>query len=802
MLHEGKEYFLLGKDCFVVVDYSLPTYGNSIVYKQGKPIKNFKGITLSVLCELLRRNHQKCAHEYLSYVWDEHKAKENVDITTRGDAHAVAKEINKIRDRCLSQDDRELVIEPGYTMHARQVPHYFKTYDPSHASLGYMERTIDLEHLISTAFATEKIHAIIGERGMGKTVLAQCFAEKTCASEKYEHIIFTRYKNDLKDTISQLPTYARLSEALDLFTEKVYLLKELAHIGKTLLIIDNYDTPSYAEELCAENDYYNELLNTGCDILLTSCMHLDGVEGLQTTQIEALPIEQLTKYFCEIKPIPNERMDTLRAFIKTQLKGNTYLVTMAAKLARKNGLDDVLSAFDSLSVGATRPIDDTKDGKKQRPASIYQHYCAFLKNHPLVTDSNYKKLLTNLALLSLDGLPYADFFHRAFQKHERQHMEILFADLIDHFLAFEDNNLIHLHPIVREYIIEHLMSDEGDITTYLHHAIEHLAFETYEQDLTDWINIGQAIHQVFQNKEDEFCLWEKACITAYLSSAYDIIAIKDIAYNYAIDALALLNQIYWDNLPEPRLLTLANCYSVSCYSILHRMTILSTEDWTLAYNAIWKAKEILQTLHSDLAAIELTKVHGNIGACYLKCKEYHKAKEWHELALTERQNLLSIRDNQENRLLLYTTYRCLGTDYFYLSREKDADTFQLLKQSYEYNLHSLEGYISVYGTQHLECTVGANRLIGTGLQLLLVAENDDQLKTWTGKSKNELIVYFESLLQNSVRFLATVGFAITSEINDCAHKLEQLSQQTTKERALVYEDMIQKLKEIPGFRKG
>ena len=44
MLHKGKEYYLLGKDCFVVVDYSLPTYGNSIVYKQGKPIKNFKGI--------------------------------------------------------------------------------------------------------------------------------------------------------------------------------------------------------------------------------------------------------------------------------------------------------------------------------------------------------------------------------------------------------------------------------------------------------------------------------------------------------------------------------------------------------------------------------------------------------------------------------------------------------------------------------------------------------------------------------------------------------------------------------------
>ena len=184
-----------------------------------------------------------------------------------------------------------------------------------------------------------------------------------------------------------------------MFDEKIYLLKDLQQLGKTLLVIDNYDNSDYCEELCADNLTYTELLGTGCDVLFTSCTNLEGCYNgkdnstLSVTKVGRLPLDKLIERFREIKGDSSDSTEALRYLIDDLLKGNTYLVTMAARLSKKTGLEYVINAFDSLSIENTRPIEDTKDGKKQKPASIYEHYCAFLQNHPIVEDLKYTKLL-------------------------------------------------------------------------------------------------------------------------------------------------------------------------------------------------------------------------------------------------------------------------------------------------------------------------------------------------------------------------------------------------------------------------
>ena len=785
-----KEFYQLGSECFVVLDSSLDTYGNSMVYRNGKRIKNFKGITLHVLCELLKRNNERCTQEYLSKaVWDEdkHPAKENVDSTGRGGAVAVAKEIGKIRDRCLCADERDNILEEGYIIHAKKVPHYFKINESEYAdntlSSKYIERTAELNDLMSTAFRDARTHAIVGERGIGKTVLAQCFAEKTHASGKYEYILFTRYQNSLRDTVSQLPAYVRLSESVDLYEEKIYLLKDLQKLGKALLIIDNYDNTNYRDELSSDNAVYRELLNTGCDILfvsytnLSECYNGRDDTGLRTTHVAPLPTRKLIEKFREIKGDSADNETDLRHLIEDLLKGNTYLVTMAARLSAKTGVESVINAFDSLSTENTRPINDTKDGRKQKPASIYRHYCVFLQNHPVMEDPDYTKLLVNLSLLPLDGLQYDEFFELAFPPKEQNHNKALLADLVDHFLAFENNDIVYLHPIIREYIVDHLLSEEKLISSYLNCSIKHLVIETYSQDAVYWLWIGQSVENSLKNKEENFCPWGRARLNAYMASSYDVMSIKESAYAFGIRAIEMLNKVDVDNLTDNDKLILADCYNVSGYAVLHRSEKILQDDWASAHGAILKAMEILNgTNRSDYSDSLLTKIHGNIGACYLKIGDYERAKEWHERALAERLEMLARNNSIENKFLIYKAYRCLGADCFYLSRKENGKKAQFLKESYENNEKSLRGYIGIYGPDHLECTIGRNRLIGTGLELISVLQDDALLKEATGKTFDELVDYFYIFIRDSVACLANIEAAINSEIKDCLQKAEKLTE--------------------------
>lgn len=822
-----KNYYLIGDNCIVSIDsdnHNGFNNKNCKLYLNGSLNDSLNRreiwtVFISLLCANGSLVSVDDLLKQLNWYGDAEEGKERVGKLVSYIRKAIGDtEKNK---KYLITYDADCPIQ--YQLNSKSLPTLFYNINPSFLSQiiahSHIERTKELNKLSTNAFQGVNVHAIVGERGMGKTVLSQCFAKRAYRDNKYEHILFTRYKNDLKDTISQLPTYARLSESLDLFAEKIYLLKDLQHLGKTLLIIDNYDNSDYCDELCSDNLSYSELLSTGCDILFTSCTNLEGCfngkddSGLCVTNVSKFPTNKLIERFCEIKGDSIDSREDLRYLIDDLLIGNTYLVTMAARLAKKMKLKCVIDALDSLSTKRTRPIDDTKDGKKAKPASIYQHYCAFLNKHPIIEDQRYTKLLANLSLLPLEGLKYDDFFARAFEPQEQSETQALFADLVEHFLAFESDDMVYLHPIIREYVVDKLLSEEKLISSYLNCTIEHLTNETYSHDLIYWLNIGQAVEKSLMNKEDEFCLWSRACLNAYVASSYDIICVKESAYRFGAQAIKLMGKVNVNALSNNEKLVIAYCYNVSGYAVLHRYNKIQIQEWDLAHSAILKAMRILNELKQNehdivfinKIDISLTKVHGNVGACYLKINDYEKAKEWHERALTEREEMLIRNDCKENQLLICATYRCLGTDYFYLSRRDGTNKVDFLKESYENNKRSLQGYIDVYGTRHLDCTIGSNRLVGTGINLIFDLQNDELLKEFMGETFGELVERFYKLMNESIEFLSGVGIAINSEIKDCLQKIEQLTL-LLESRNMLTEDKIrfsinaaERMNAIPGI---
>ena len=117
----------------------------------------------------------------------------------------------------------------------------------------------------------------------------------------------------------------------------------------------------------------------------------------------------------------------------------------------------------------------------------------------------------------------------------------------------------------------------------------------------------------------------------------------------------------------------------------------------------------------------------------------------------------------------------------------------------------MQGYIDVYGLRHLECTIGSNRLIGTGMELISELQNDESLKEVLGIAFDELVNHFYMLLNESVECLADIGIAINSEIKDCLHKIEQLTESLDSRNILTTDDLdfnisaVEKLNAVPGI---
>lgn len=696
----------------------------------------------------------------------------------------------------------------------------------------YISRINDDNNILGNIYKSGayRVHAIIGERGMGKTTLAHDYANLSRRAGIYKHILFTSYNSTLKDTLEHLSG----TNQRDPLTESLRVLSNMQKDGETILIIDNYDCADFSQELSAENEVYLKLLETNCKLLFTSTSDLSHCYCIDdhVTHLSPLPTDELLRIFFKIRGESDDNKDDVRKLIDDYLLGNTYLTVLCAELS-KQGMNagEIIDAIRGLRADDTDYFSAQKDGKRQDEKTLLEHYCCVLDNNKVINpdDADMKRemhsILSILALLPIGGISSVDFDNFAYPYVKRKQFKKAIARLKKHNLVFENDGRIYLQPIVKEYLTREVLILGEDTHYYLDTLTKKLRVESYDDEMMRWVAISEAAYSALNDKHTQSNARSRTLelsetyqsedkvddsinmsilLGIRITACYSSVNMFAKAHEYGILALEGLKYISQSQKQTFDMLTVATCYNIVGFAFLHGEEKSFDKNMRTAFDCIKKGIDYAQKAQSmeytTRALIVISKLWGTFAAYYLMKKEYGTALEYHSRALHEREQLIAEDPECEKyKIMLAFTYRGIGTDHFYLSREADKE--KNLHLSYINNLKSVELFEELYGSNRLETVEGYNRLIGTALGLMN-AVSGDKLAELTGCHEDEVIGGIYSRLNSAFEFYASCGVSLNGEMADSLKKLITLTErkisrgQFTKSDAAFNLQVVQTVKSI------
>ena len=650
---------------------------------------------------------------------------------TRGNAHAIRTRINELGKICGLGDKkitkRKDPNVDGYQFNSEIAFEWKSDFtletlypeDIFHRPEQYIEPEAWLEDLYANAFRHSKVHVISGERGLGKTDLARCFAEK-CTQEdcrrsdlKFSNVIFTSYSEQgLKETITLLKCVGE-SDEKESFEQKINFL---SHMKKpTLLIIDNYDNEErFREELSEESEVYRNLRDTGCHILVTSKVNMANCYGVYQTKLRHFPLEVLLQLFFDLAE-EEESQEKAADLIENYLLSNTYLVRLAAGLMKTRTIDEMIQALQSLRINE---ITDPIYGRDYEEKTIFEHFSALFDLSGFAGNQTKCRILYTLSLLPLEGISYKDYFEMAFSAEEQAEMQREFNLLKDAFWVFLEHRKVSLHPVVREMIARKGIPIQYEyIKPYVNALNNRLFFRTYATGMTSVMKMGVAASEILEKMRIENL--DTADIFARLSSNYDILGNKELTYQYGRKAYQMLEQTDEKSLEDEQLYGLAQAYNLMGYAVLH--VYQKKDSMKYAETALQKASEILRMIKEDDTKKKrlFTANQGDLAALNIVKKDYQNAFQIHRENMAFRKEMLEEDSEQDYEKLVAASYKGMATALYYLSEQNAEQREPLLQKSYQCHCKAVEYYEKAYAPEyHFDIMVAENRCVGTLCQLL------------------------------------------------------------------------------------
>lgn len=509
--------------------------------------------------------------------------------------------------------------------------------------VGREVEILDLAQLLTT----EDQVFVSGLGGIGKTQLVLRFAEEY--REKYRPW-FIRYQlspdhsqESMRYTILNINFGGYQFSGHDSddrereYRERMEILRKLP--DTSLLIIDGFDCPDRMfTQLCSECSYH-ELVSLGHKMVFTTRYPVES-NGIRLGAIPDQKLIDLMRFHCgDADTDEGDLLQLIHA-----VHGHTLTVELMAKTLEDSwgGIApaDILAALQRSDLKRVDfPEVDTSYGGHHVQAQIYEHLRALFNLKGLdQAEIAVMRCATLLPESGMDALLFRDCLHPEEQR--------ALISLVKQGWLARKNNILTIHPVVRQICREELKPDDENCGAFLNLLSNGFDFKSF-YDAKCFLDMAQCLSIAAQNLEDRNGNW--AAAAAFLWNKLGRLKDACVYEKKAVDARELETSC--------NVLDLAQSYN-NLGSVLYALeSYCEALEYQERALKIWE--RVLPAEHSDLAAS-----YNNVGTTCMSLGYQEKGLEYHLKALAIRENNLSAE--HPNLAMSYSNvgsvYRSLG-DY-------------------------------------------------------------------------------------------------------------------------------------------
>ncbi len=732
--------YMVDDKFFLVVSSNIKLYEFNL---ESEPIElqESPGECLAWLCEdkyksLTDSEYRKYKHKYASYLSDTartktiDRVKKAINELYKGQGLKLGADyVVNHKDGYYSLNAKEIIKYPLYTDLTLKAVYLQGTSDSNAIYLSpetYIEPQEALNSLKRDAFREKNIHMITGPRGIGKTELAQCFIRHciqnnlSLKENHYNSIYTVKYCKSLSYTIAHMDCDRLDFQHKDIYNWRLNMDFLMNRAPKPcLLLIDNYNNPNARKEFSLNNEVYKALRESKCDILITSQISLKNNYDIPTTEMFPLPADALYQLFCADSSLSEiilaKEEEKIKRFIQDSLYANTYLVKLFAGLAQTRNLDEMIAAFNEMNVHCfTESLEIMKDNVIEED-SLISLFNKMMRLSDIWQSDDFKQILTNLALLPLDGIEYSKFFSIAFEGEDTARMQAVFNQLRKTYWCFLKDRKVCLHPLIRELILTQMVPEDLHlIQPFVNSIIRINRLEVFTPILPQVLLLALSSQQALEVIDPVWQDKNSALLLSSIASNYDLLR-NDATYSYAKKALLQLNAL---QINKEDNFDMAFYFNTVGYSLLHAYQ--EVDSLVLAKTAFLKAEALLSDCRNEedtslKVRLLLSKVHSNMGAAAAQEEDYNTALDYHKETYHERTVLMAQWASEELSRLTAVACRCIATDYYKWSKhiKGDAQVRFCLDQSMNYHIKGISLLVPGLETHAAEYYASGNRLVST-----------------------------------------------------------------------------------------
>lgn len=532
----------------------------------------------------------------------------------------------------------------------------------------------DIFEQISDRLMQKHIVILKGMGGMGKSCIAAKYA--MTHKEQYNAVQYVFFKKNIYHTILNM-SFANLIENErsddERYISRLDILRRSG--GSILLIIDNMDIES--------DNHFDDLIDCGCDIIITSRCNILGVEDLLLPVPPLSHDEQIELFEKHYRPLnDDEERDTLNELLNS-IDGHTLLIELSAKTIL-NGDLEINSITNCLSQdGSESPeeyINITKDGKATQ--DTLDGFIDKLYKASSLDDSE-KNVLSLLALTPLSGISRKDF-----QRLSGLSNNNIINGLGDKSWIIINTSqkpaLIHLHPMILKTINKNITRKFTQYKVFIERLRDFISDEDVsQQSLTALCETAKnAVRRIPMKTEKQLlagcelaglandkCSYNNALkmCDVLLKNAMELGEDKIIVRLLEIKAEAEVSLGKYDNAIEHFLEAIKHytdeITDYSVWYLYNRLAFVyrkkSNYDEALKYyNKTSEELSKKEYKNNNIRQLELATTMNDIGIVNLNKGNYAKALESYYKSLYIRENTPGAKDSD-----IAFSYHNIGTAY-------------------------------------------------------------------------------------------------------------------------------------------